>query len=333
MSPRDELARLAVIEELQTALKKAQQKLSKREDDRAALVEAVYRAAREAALALKTPKPIVAERDRRTKKAEVALLHATDLQIGKKTATYDVETAARRMETFAAKALRITEIQRRDHPVREAVLLLGGDMVEGLDIFPGQAWEVEAHLFEQLFETVRIIEQLVRTLAANFETVRVVCEFGNHGRIGRYGVMPKGDNLDLMAYKIAQDRTRDLGVSWQMSDDFFQHFTIGNYRGLLVHGDEIRSFGGTPIFAIIKKFTGWASGVVPAWDEAFMGHYHTPLDLTIPSGASVYVTGSPESGNRYAAESLAAQGRPSQRLHFIDPEKGQTTARFTVWLD
>jgi len=29
--------------------------------------------------------------------------------------------------------------------------------------------------------------------------VRVVCEFGNHGRIGRYGVMPKGDNLDLMA--------------------------------------------------------------------------------------------------------------------------------------
>lgn len=333
MSPQDELKNLAVIEELQTALKKAQQKLAKREEDRAALVESVYRAAREAALALKTPKPIRPERDRRTKKAEVALLHATDWQVGKKSGSYDVETCARRLETFAAKVLRITEIQRRDHPVREAVLMLGGDMVEGLDIFPGQAYEVEAWLFEQLFETVRIIEQLVRTLSANFETVRVICEFGNHGRIGRYGTMPKGDNLDLMAYRIAQDRTRDLGVSWQMSDEFFQHFTIGNYRALLVHGDEIRSFGGTPIFAIIKKFTGWASGVVPAWDEAFMGHYHTPLDLTIPSGASVYVTGSPESGNRYAAESLAAQGRPSQRLHFVDPEKGQTTARFTVWLD
>lgn len=333
MSPQDELARLAVIEELQTALKKAQQKLAKKEDDRAALVEAVYRAARDAALALKTPKPITPPRDRRTKKAEVAIIHATDWQVGKKTASYDVETCSRRIEQFAAKVLRITEIQRRDHPVKEAVLLLGGDMVEGLDIFPGQAWEVEAHLFEQLFETVRIIEQLVRTLAANFETVRVICEFGNHGRIGRYGVLPKGDNLDLMAYKITQDRTRDLGVSWQMSDEFFQHFEVGNYRALLVHGDEVRSFGTTPIFAIIKKFTGWASGVVPAFDEGFMGHYHTPLDLTLPSGATVYVTGSPESGNRFAAESLAAQGRPSQRLHFVDPEKGQTTARFTVWLD
>ena len=256
MSPRAELDRLAVVEELQTALKKAQQKLAKREEDRAALVDAVYRAAREAALALKTPKPIRAERDRRAAKAEVAVIHATDWQLGKKSHSYDVETCAQRIELFASKVLRITEIQRKDHPVREAVLMLGGDMVEGIDIFPGQAWEVEAFLFEQLFETVRIIEQLVRTLAANFETVRVVCEYGNHGRIGRFGVMPKGDNLDLMAYKIAQDRTRDLGVSWQMSDDFYQHYTIGNYRALLVHGDEIRSFGGTPIFAIITKFTG-----------------------------------------------------------------------------
>ena len=333
MSPRDELEKLKVIEELQSTLKKTQRKLATKEAAREELVEAVYRAAREAALAVKTPKPFVPKRDRRTKKPEVALIHATDWQLGKKTTSYSMETCAERIDLFASKVLRITEIQRQDHPVREAVLMLGGDMVEGLGIFESQVYEVEAYLFEQLFETSRIIEKLVRTLAANFETVRVVCEFGNHGRIGRYGVMPKGDNLDLMAYKIAQDRTRDLGVSWQMSDDFFQHFIIGNYRGLLVHGDEIRSFGGTPIFAIIKKFTGWASGVVPAWDEAFMGHYHTPLDLTIPSGASVYVTGSPESGNRYAAESLAAQGRPSQRLHFVDPEKGQTTARFTVWLD
>jgi hypothetical protein len=118
-----------------------------------------------------------------------------------------------------------------------------------------------------------------------------------------------------------------------MSEEFFQHFTIGKYRALLVHGDEIRSFGGTPIFAIIKKFTGWAAGITPEWDEAFMGHYHTPLSLTIPNGARVFVTGSPESGNVYAAEQLAAQGRPSQRLHFVDPEAGITTAEFVLWLD
>jgi len=333
MTPRDELDHLKVIEELQSTLKKTQRKLATKEAAREELVEAVYRAAREAALAVKTPKPIVAKRDRRAKKAEVALIHATDWQLGKKTTSYSVETCAERIDLFVSKVLRITEIQRQDHPVREAVLMLGGDMVEGLGIFESQVYEVEAYLFEQLFETARIIEKLVRTLAANFETVRVICEFGNHGRIGKYGTMPRGDNFDRMAYKIAADRTKDLGVSWQMSDEFFQHFTIGKYRALLVHGDEIRSFGQTPMFAIVKKFTGWAAGITPEWDEAFMGHYHTPLSLTIPNGARVFVTGSPESGNVYAAEQLAAQGRPSQRLHFVDPEAGITTAEFVLWLD
>jgi hypothetical protein len=333
MSPRDELEQVKVIEELQSTLKKTQAKLARKEEQRAELVEAVYRAAREAGLTMKTPKPIKPRKDTRTKKAEVALIHATDWQLGKKTVSYDVETCKKRIELFAEKILRITEIQRQDHPVREAVLMLGGDMVEGLGIFESQVYEVEAYLFEQLFETVHIIEKLVRTLAANFEKVRVVCEFGNHGRIGRFGSMPRGDNFDLMAYKIASDRTKDLRIEWQMGDDFFQHFHIGKYRALLVHGDEIRSFGGTPIFAIIKKFTGWAAGIVPEWDEAFMGHYHTPLSLTIPNGSRVFVTGSPESGNVYAAEQLAAQGRPSQRLHFVDPIAGITTAEFVLWLD
>jgi len=334
MSPRDELARIAVIEELQTALKKAQQKLAKREEDREMLVATVYRAAREAALAVKTPKPIEPKQDKRTKKAEVALIHATDWQLGKKTETYDVATCARRMDQFAEKVLRITDIQRRDHPVREAVLMLGGDMVENTDLFPGQAFEIEAYLFEQLFETARIVEKLVRTFSANFEKVRVVCEYGNHGRIGKYGVLPKGDNVDRMAYRIAAERTPDLpNVTWQMSEAGHQHFTIGNYRALLVHGDEIRSMGQTPIFAIIKRFTSWSSGVMPYFDEAFMGHYHTPLSLTLPNSSRVFVTGSSESGSIYATETIGALGRPSQRLHFVSPERGHSTAEFVVWLD
>jgi hypothetical protein len=323
------------IDELQRLLKKAQQEAAankRRTDD---LVEAVYRAAYEAARAygrgLAVKRPAV---DKRRKKAEIALIHATDWQLGKKTVTYDVATCDRRMMQFAEKVIRITDIQRADHPVKEAVLMLGGDMVENTDLFPGQAFEIEAYLFDQLFETVRIIEKMVRTFAANFETVRVICEYGNHGRLGKYGVNPKGDNVDRMAYRIAADRTQTLSnVSWQMSDAGHQVFEIGNYRGLLVHGDEIRSMGQTPIFAIIKRFTSWSSGVMPDFHEGFMGHYHTPLSLTLPNSSRVYVTGSPESGSVYATETIGALGKPSQRLHFIDPEKAITTSEYVVWLD
>ena len=323
------------LDELQRLLKKAQQEAAankRRTDD---LVNAVYTAAYEAArasgrgLAVKRP-PV----DKRRRKPEVALIHATDWQLGKKTVTYGIETLAKRIDLFADKVIEITSIQRADHPVKEAVLMLGGDMVEGVGIYESQVYEIEAYLFEQLFECARIIEKLVRTLAQEFEQVRVVCEFGNHGRIGKYGTMPKGDNIDRMAYRICQDRTKDIAhVTWQSSDNWYQHFTIGNYKVLLVHGDEVRTYSGTPLFGIIKRVSAWAAGVVPPFDDCYMGHWHNPISATIGNGNRVYITGSLESSNAYAAEHLAAQSRPSQRLHFIDPDKGRVTGEYLVWLD
>jgi hypothetical protein len=329
-----ELALFQQIEDLQAALKRAQIAHAREKAKTDAIVEAVYTAARDASIAQPTPKPIIPKRDTRKGRAEVALIHATDWQLGKKTASYGVTTCAERIARFAEKIVRITEIQRKDHPVRDAVLMLGGDMVEGLDIFPGQAWEIEAHLFEQLFEAAAIMEKLVRTTAAHFENVRVVCEFGNHGRIGRYGVNPRGDNIDRMAYKIVQDRIGNLkNVEWQASDQWYQHVEIGKYRVLLVHGDEIRTYSGTPLFGIIKRVSAWAAGIVPEFDDCYMGHWHNPASITIGNGNRVFITGSTESGNVYAQEHLAAQARPSQRLHFIDPERGQVASEYVVWLD
>jgi len=334
VSLNDELDLAQELEEYRLALKRAQAAHAKEKLKSEQIVAAVYQAAKDAARSVTPPKALKPAKDLRKNKAEVALIHATDWQLGKKTASYGVETCGLRMERFVEKVLHISEIQRKHHPVREAVLMLGGDMVEGLDIFPGQAWEIEAHLFEQLFEAARIIEHMVRTLDAHFEKVRVVCEFGNHGRIGRYGVNPKGDNVDRMAYRIAEDRTRDLKrVSWQASDDWYQHVTIGKYRVLLVHGDEIRTYSGTPLFGIIKRVSAWAAGIVPDFDDCYMGHWHNPASVTIGNGNRVFITGSPESGNVYAQEHLAAQARPSQRLHFIDPEQGRVASEYVIWLD
>jgi hypothetical protein len=47
----------------------------------------------------------------------------------------------------------------------------------------------------------------------------------------------------------------------------------------------------------------------------------------------VRISGSPESTNTYAAESLAAVGRPSQALMFVHPGKGIVTAEYNCWLD
>jgi hypothetical protein len=337
MSLSDDIRNEDEITELKKALKRAQQAEYKAKRANEDIVEAVYTAAKEAALATSKAKPVQQKptKDARKTKTEVALVHATDWQLGKKTAGYDIETCSKRMEQFVEKIYELTTLQRSHHPVKECTVMFGGDMVEGITIFPGQAWEVEAHLFEQLFETVRIEEMIVRSLAEFFEKVNVVCEYGNHGRLGRKGELPANDNIDAISYRIASERTRDLSnVSWQMSPDWYQIVEIGNYRALLVHGDEIKSFGGnTPAFGILRKCNAWATGVVPDFNDVYMGHFHTPMALTMSNGGRIFVSGSPESDSVYAAEFVAAKGRPSQRLHFIDPGKARVTAEYVIWLD
>jgi len=329
MKISDEARYRKEIDELRRALSMALKSEHRARSKTSDLVDAVFEASKQALLATPRTRTTPPNKDLRKGKAEVALVHLTDWQAGKKTVSFDIQTLTKRIDQMTTKVLELTEIQRAAHPVRDCVVMLGGDMVEGIGIFPGQAFEVEAHLFKQLFEVVKIIESTVRTLAGSFETVTVVCEFGNHGRLGRKGDMPSGDNIDRMAYQIASNNCKEVkNVKWQMSDDWYQIFAIGNYKVLLVHGDEIGAFG-----SILRKVSAWSTGVVESFHDCYMGHFHTPTALTMANGGRVFVTGSPESHNEYARTFIAAVGKPSQRLHFIDPIKGRVTSEYIVWLD
>ena len=201
------------IIDLRNTLRKAQLAEAKAKLKTADYVEAVFEAARTSLLATPRPAIIAPVKDKRKTKAEVALVHLTDWQAGKQTVSYDISVLETRIADMIRKVIQLTDIQRAHHPVKECVVMLGGDMVEGLGIFPGQQYEVGAHLYEQMFAVVRIIESSIRTLATNFESVKVVCEFGNHGRLGRKGDMPAGDNIDRIAYQIASNNCADFNSS------------------------------------------------------------------------------------------------------------------------
>jgi len=332
MSIGDEMRNEQEIINLKRALENAQRAAARAKSKSADLVEAVYRAAKDASLVQPRVK-IAAPKPTKSRKAEVAVVHLTDWQAGKVSVSYNLQVLRKRIEQMCDKVVALTEIQRAHHPVNDCVLVLGGDMVEGLTVFPGQQYEVEAHLFEQMFTVANIIESVVHRLAANFTNLRVVCEYGNHGRIGRKGDMPGADNIDRMAYQIASDRCSHLKhVTWQQSADWYQIATIGAYKLLVVHGDEIPSFGGqTPAYSILRKCNAWATFM--DFHDAIMGHFHTPISLTMANGGRIWVTGSPESDNQYAKSFVATVSKPSQRLMFVDPTKGRVTCEYVCWLD
>jgi len=333
------------IEELTQALNRQQLAYAKLKKSRDDFTAAVVQAAHDAMLSMG---PVVSvlppKKDLRKGKAEVALLHSTDWQDGKKTLTYDADECERLVKQSIDKTIKITNIQRSDHPVREICLMLGGDIVENTTIFPSQVYEVTSNVMEQFIHASRVLIDIVRTLLANYEKVTVVCEPGNHGRIGKLGELPKDVNWDKLVYMFAGEALKhEKRLTWQMSKEDIQRVEIGNYKALLIHGDEIR--WGTAS-TIVRFADRWKSGAYKFFDEVdkitkgfdfrdlYIGHFHQHQSWNMANGeGSVFMSAAVESGNRYARDLLASNGEPSQRLHFVDPVLGRVTAEYRLWLN
>jgi hypothetical protein len=275
--------------------------------------------------------------DKRRRKPEVALLHLTDWQYGKRTTNFNREVARARVLEFMTKARRITEIQRADHPIDDCVIAFGGDMLEGVCWnFPTQPHEIDGTLFEQKFGAARLMIEVVRLALATFRYVTVVSEYGNHGRMGsKRDALPRADNLDRFAYQYSADMLGDeKRLTWRDGPEDIQRIEIGAYRAILIHGDEVGRAGFASPSTMVQHVAKWQSGAYPwTFRDALVGHYHNHAEFSLPNGkGSVYYTGSIESENRYARDTMAAAAIPSQRLMFIDPEEGRVTSVWKVWL-
>ena len=333
------------VTELRKALLNTQKQLSDVKKKRDDFTAAVVQAAHDAMLSRGAIPPVEApKKDPRAKRVEVALLHSTDWQLGKQTLTYNTKECERLVKQSIEKTIRITNIQRADHPVKEIVLMLGGDIVENTTIFPSQVYEVDSDIMTQFVEASRILIDIVRILLANFEKVTVVCEPGNHGRMGKLGELPKDINWDKLTYMFAGLALKDeKRLTWQMTKEDIQRVEVGNYKALLIHGDEIR--WGTAS-TIVRFADRWKSGAYKFFDEIdkvtkgfdfrdlYIGHFHQHQSWNMANGeGSVFMSAAVESGNRYARDLLASNGEPSQRLHFVDPVKGRVTSEYRLWLE
>lgn len=274
------------------------------------------------------------------KKEETAVALLSDLQTGKITPDYNSDVCRERVMRYAKKIVKLTEIQRMDHPVRHCVVPLLGDLVEGVDIFPGQQWLIDSTLYRQVFDsTPTIIVDFLRYLLAHFETVTVEAVQGNHGRIGRRGMFGPEDNADRMVHRIIGLLMRDEPrFKLNMADPegeaaWYKIMTIGNYKALLIHGDQVKPVMGYPFYGLGKKIHGWASGGLAGpgveFQDVMLGHWHQLARIPL-NQRTVWQNGSTESCNTYAAEALAAQSDPKQWLLFCDAEKGRITASYGV---
>lgn len=312
-------------------------KIKSKQDD---LVDAVFRAVKEDVRATKyvpVPKPKLAKKKG---SEEVAVAILSDWQLAKITPDYNSQVCEQRIYKFAEKIVELTNIQRQDHPVREIRLWALGDIIEGELIFPGQSFLVDGGLYRQItVDGPRIMKNFINVMLEHFEKVTFVGVIGNHGAIGgraRRDHDPE-TNGDRMLYRISQlmfekePRVKFIIPDGRGERHWYAVDKVGKYRALLAHGDQFGSL--SSFYQFQKKAYGWKIGAIEEdFDDIYIGHFHTPTKMTFNT-VQLRISGSPESLNTYAAESLAAVGRPSQALLFVHPEKGMVTAEYNCWLD
>lgn len=323
--------------ELREALRRTQVALSRSKKRVDELVDATISSARDAVLSMGPIKITPPKPTKQSGKPEVALWDLGDFQGGKLTTSYNSEVMSKRVHMFVDHAIEITDIQRSHHPVTDCAIIFGGDMVEGLFNFPTQPFEIDSTIFAQYVQVSKLLVEVVSRALTIYDRVTVVAEWGNHGRIGsKRAAVPRSDNTDRMCYELARQLLAgESRLTWNDCPEDIQRLQIGEYRAIVLHGDEIGRNGFASQNTIVNHVNRWRSGAYP-WSflDCYVHHYHHHYEQSLADGRGhVYGTGSTESDNRYASIGLASAGHPSQRLHFIDPRKGRVSAQYQVYLD
>lgn len=271
---------------------------------------------------------------RKSAHEEIACLHVSDTQIGKLTPSYNVEVAEQRLLELAERTIEITNMRRNAAKIEDIRLYLGGDIIEGEDIFPSQAHQIEQSVFDQAIRTAPIIlAKMVLRLLDEFPHMTIKTVPGNHGRNGRYGAgQHPRTNWDNVVY--AMLKTMLLGfpgnerdelkgrLDFVESEDFFIVDKVYRWGNLIVHGDQITGgFAGFPWYGTAKKAWGWIDSIPEHWDYLWFGHFHTYASATL-NHRIFLANGTTESDNAYAQAQLAATGWPCQRLTFFNESKG-----------
>lgn len=202
------------------------------------------------------------------------------------------------------------------------ILLLGGDLLEGEDIYEGQSHKIEETLENQIESARNTYFQEIKHLKEVLDVpVKVVCVSGNHGDLGK----TSGANADDIIYSMLEDMINlsDLeNIKFIRSDrSDYTTFNYRNHKGYLTHGENRKEHIGTASgkrdwLSIKDKF---------GFDAAWRGHYHMQKRETV-NGAPVFMTNSRKPGDDYT-DTIAVFGEPGNAIYFATDEEPVETVK------
>jgi hypothetical protein len=234
---------------------------------------------------------------------------------------YNPDIARARSERYFQNALDLIKKEDRAIPIKHIVLWLGGDLITGYIHEELEESNSMSPVQEVLF-CQKLIASGLRFLQSNlsFESFKVVCSYGNHGRTTkkiRFNTGAK-NSYEWMMYRFLEKDIPEL--EWHITEGYFTYLRVYDQVLRFHHGDRVKFGGGVGGITIpLNKFIARVNTQRVA-NLDVLGHFHT-----LGYGGNHLTNGSLIGPSAYSVHTGCSSERPQQGFLVIDSKYGFNT--------
>jgi predicted phosphodiesterase len=285
-----------------------------------------------------------------TKKNRTIVAHLSDTHFGANIEAnevgevnkFDWTISARRLGLFAEQ---IATYKTQHRTQTDLVLLINGDIIAG--VIHNQEWFVDL-LADQFAGTVKNLTQFISYLATHFQSVRVYCTSGNHGRAMHKGSKDRGnthkwDSYETMIYMTVKSliESKLKNVKVEIPKSPYAIFSAHGKSFFVTHGDTVVNLGNPGKSINIKDISNQINklnasslgGVNKKFDAVICGHHHTPTVQLTDSGCMLVINGCLSGADPYAQSVGYFDAIPSQQLFEVTADHAVGDMRFITLKD
>lgn len=189
----------------------------------------------------------------------------SDLHFGKRTPWFSLEEASRRLLSIP------TDLYKKFQwlEIDEIVVTLVGDLVEGEDIYAGQANDLDCPVIMQVETATKSIWKMLSVFTKLFgKPVKVYSVPGNHGRMSKTASGLTNWDNQICNNLALMSGMSDLDIQVEQNLNAFKRFRVKDKVGLLYHHGVKHT--STP--ATRDKVGGWVMS--KEFDFLIHGHWH-----------------------------------------------------------
>ena len=284
---------------------------------------------------LKLHKPVKKKPTKR-KKSRTLVAQLSDTHYGCRVAKQEVGglnewnwvIAARRTAFFMEQ---IASYKPQYRKQTDLILCLNGDILAGLIHNP--EWFAEP-LATQFAGALHILGQAISYLANQFQSVKIYCTPGNHGRAmhkfdkGRVSTH-KWDGYETLVYRALKNHMEEKykNVEFFLPETPYATFEVHGHLILQTHGDSFFNVGDPGkninvkgINEQIHKLNASKIGGRKRVEAVLVGHVHTPTMQLTDSGCTLFINGCLIGTDPFAQSIGIMSSHPAQWLFEATPE-------------